>query len=235
MGRPAVPGGDGRGARPGPDRTFGFVRASADPAQVSALSTLAHAHAITLNALLCGLFTVGVRAVLEPADGPIPMFFNMAVDMRRRMNPPIPDDVLLSAASACPTRFDAVDVSSDPVELGRRIHRSLRDNDNASVSDRELATIPQMLERASPTLAVTNVGRIPPPRLPGHLRATRLHILGIARYPMLMTMITGFDGHINLDVPFSRSWFEDHQIQGIATSTQHLIDAMASGGRRPPG
>jgi NRPS condensation-like uncharacterized protein len=220
---------------PGPDRTFGFVRAGAGPAQAAALSELARAHAITLNALLCGLFTVGVRAVLEPAGGPLPIFFAMAVDMRRRMSPPIPDDVLLSAASACPTRFDAVEVTSDPVELGRRIQQSLRDNDSASVSDRELATIPQMLERASPTLAVTNLGRIPPPRLPGHLQATRLHILAMARYPMLMTMITGFDGHLNLDIPFSRSWFEDHQIQAIASRTQQLIDALASGGRHPGG
>lgn len=215
------------GEGPGPDPSFGAARVSVDAARTSALVSIAHRHALSVNSLVCGLFTAAVRPSLEPPSGRVSVCCGVAVDMRRRVTPPIPDDVLQSAASGMPIRL-SVGAPADPLALGRELSQSVRENLDAGTAERELAAFPYMARQCPPTFFVTNLGRIPAPSLPGNLAATGLRVLPMARIPTLFVVVTRFGDGLHIDLPFSRAWYTDAQIDAVAAQTHHVIDQAVS-------
>jgi hypothetical protein len=215
------------GEGPGPDMTFGAARVSVDPASTSSLVEIAHRNALSVNSLVCGLFAAAVRPSLGPAAGPVSVCCGVAVDMRRRVTPPIPDEVLQSAASGLPIRL-AVDVPTDPLALGRELSKSLRENLDAGTAERELAAFPYMAKQCPPTFFVTNLGRIPAPSLPENHVVTGLRILPMARIPTLFVVVTRFGQHLHIDLPFSRAWYTDAQIDDIVSQTRSVIEKAVS-------
>ncbi|MEV0122254.1 condensation protein [Streptomyces sp. NPDC050703] len=220
------------GPGPGPDMTFGAARVSVDAAGTAALVDIAHGHALSVNSLVCGLFTAAVRPALDPADGPVSVCCGVAVDMRRRVTPPIPEEVLQSAASGMPVRL-SVDVPADPLALGRDLAASVREGLAAGIPERELAAFPYMARQCPPTFFVTNLGRIAVPSLPGGLVATGLRVLPMARIPTLFVVVTRFGDGLHIDLPVSRSWYTDAQIDDLAARTHQVVDEVIAAHAAP--
>lgn len=220
------------GPGPGPDMTFGAARVSVDAARTSALVDIAHRHALSVNSLVCGVFTAAVRPVLAPARGPVPVCCGVAVDMRRRVTPPIPDEVLQSAASGMPVRL-SVDVPADPLALGRDLSRSVREGLAAGIPERELAAFPYMARQCPPTFFVTNLGRIAVPSLPGGLVATGLRVLPMSRIPTLFVVVTRFGDGLHIDLPISRAWYTDAQVDDLASRTHDVVDEVIAAHATP--
>ena len=215
------------GPGPGPDMTFGAARVTVDAARTAALVDVAHCHALSVNSLVCGVFTAAVRPSLEPARGPVSVCCGVAVDMRRRVTPPIPGEVLQSAASGMPVRL-SVDDPADPLALGRELSKSVREGLAAGIPERELAAFPYMARQCPPTFFVTNLGRVTPPSLPGGLVATGLRVLPMARIPTLFVVVTRFGDGLHIDLPLSRAWYTDAQIDALASRTHDVIDQVVA-------
>ncbi|WP_306318142.1 MULTISPECIES: condensation protein [unclassified Streptomyces] len=226
----ALPALAATGGAPGPDPTFGAVRVGLDAARTAALADLAHHNELSVNSLVCGLLLAAVRPCLRPDTGPVRVCCGVAVDMRRRVAPPIAEDVLQSAASGFPVRV-TVDTGADPVELGRELAASVRENLDAGTAERELAAFSYMAQQCPPTFFVTNLGTIPAPPLPGNLAVTGVRVLPMAHIPTVFAVVTRFDGELHTDLTFSHAWYTDAQIEELASRTHEVADAVVA--RRP--
>ncbi|UGQ15460.1 hypothetical protein LO772_17040 [Yinghuangia sp. ASG 101] len=215
---------------PGSDPTFGATRVTVDPAGTTALANIAHRNRMSVNSLVCGVVVAALRPLLEPSTGPVRVGCGVAVDMRRRMNPPIPPEVMQSAASGLPIELVVGD-DADPVELGRELSARVRENLDAGTAERELAglaTFRNMVERQPPTCTVTNLGTIPVPTLPGNQVVTDFRLLPMTRIPMPFVVVSQFDGRLSLDIAFSRACHTDAQIDDIAARTRGMVQTTVS-------
>lgn len=212
---------------PGPDPTFGTTRVSVDPATTSSLADIAHRHGMSVNSLVCGLVVAALRSSLQPATGPVSIGCGIAVDLRRRMTPPIPPEVMQSAAAGFTVRLLVGD-DPDPIALGRELSAGVRENLDAGTAERELATFTNMVGKFPPTCTVTNLGTIPVPALPGDQVITDVRILPMTRIPMPFLVVSQFDGALRVDIPFSRACHTDTQIEALAARTRDIMQTTVA-------
>lgn len=211
----------------GSDATYGTTRVTLDPATTTALADIAHRHEMSVNSLVCGLVVAALRSSLEPATGPLRVSCGIPVDLRRRMTPPIPPEIMLSAAAGFPVKL-LVEEGADPVALGRELSAGVRAHLEAETAERELATFANMVNHYAPTCTITNLGAITVPDLPGDQVVTDLHILPMTRIPMPFVVVSRFDGSLRLDIPFSRACYPDALIEAIAARTRDVVQATVS-------
>ncbi|UGQ12155.1 hypothetical protein LO772_00660 [Yinghuangia sp. ASG 101] len=212
---------------PGSDPTFGTTRVGMDRATTSALADIAHRNGMSVNSLVCGLVLAAVRSALEPSTGPLRVGCGVAVDLRRRLTPPIPAEIMQSAASGFPVEL-LVDDDADPIELGRELSARVRENLDAETAEKELAAFPYMVTQFPPTCTLTNLGTIPVPALPGNQVVTDLRILPMTRIPMPFVVISQFDGKLRLDITFGRACYTDAQIDDITARTRDIVETTVS-------
>ncbi|RKN45883.1 phthiocerol/phthiodiolone dimycocerosyl transferase family protein [Streptomyces hoynatensis] len=212
---------------PGPDPGFGTARAELSPAETAALTGLAHRAGLTVNTLVCGLLLAALRPSLEPADGALPVSCGVAVDLRRRLSPPVPNEVIQSAASGFPVRLD-VARGSDPLSLAHRLAGPIRAHLRAGTAEREVAAFPHLTAQGPASLFVTNLGEIDSPSLPEPARAARLQVLPLTRMPMVFAVVTRYRGSLHVDFPFSRAWYTDGQIRRLAAATRSLAAELSA-------
>lgn len=220
-----TPAADGR--TPGPDRTFGHRRVSVSPAQTSALTDLAHRHGLSVNSLVCGLLVAAVRPSLGPLHDPVSVCCGVAVDMRRRATPPVPNTVIQSAASGIPVRLE-VGGPADPVALARDLAPRVREGVARGVPEREMTSFAYTAQQCPVTLFVTNLGKIAPPSLPGENTVAALRVLPLAHIPTLFVVVTRLGPTLSMGFPFSRAWYTDDQVDAVVTETRRLVDTLTS-------
>ncbi len=208
---------------PGPDPTFGAARISVSPRRTAALARLARRHDISFNSLLSGLIAAAVHPFLDPADEPASVQCRIAVDMRRRLRPPLPDEVVQSAASGIPVRLQ-LGMDADPVTLGREVAQAIHKGLAEELAERELAAFVHMLQQRPPTLGITGLGRIAPPELPAGVAVTGLRVLPVTHLPLPFVAYSRFGPALGIDIPFSRAWFADGDIEDFASALRELIE-----------
>lgn len=215
------------GERPGPDTQFDTMRLDVGASAVTRLATAAHARSLTLNTLLCGILATAIRSALRPADGALSVMCALAADIRRRQTPPIPDELVQSAASGCPIRLD-VAAETDPFDTAAHLHEKLRENLDAGNAERELAAFSRLVDHCPPTFVVTNLGKIPPPPLPAGNRLASLRVLPLAHMPVPFAVLSRLEGRLDIDFPFSRAWYADSLVAAIAAQTRRVIEQITA-------
>ncbi|WP_344494636.1 phthiocerol/phthiodiolone dimycocerosyl transferase family protein [Streptomyces enissocaesilis] len=199
---------------PGPDLSFGITTVEAGPDHCERLAQRARDTSLTLNALVSGVLLTSLRSVLPVPEGPVRMLCTTAVDMRRRLSPPLPAQVLQSAATTTSVRLD-IDEHAHPVEVGQELNARLRADLDSGAAAMELAAFPYMLDQHPPTLVITNVGTIAGPDLPKELRITNVRIAPLGHVPMLFAVVSRYRGRLAIDLTYSRAWYTDTQIQEL--------------------
>jgi hypothetical protein len=212
---------------PGGDLTFGIAHAGAAADRAAALSRLAHESSLTVNALVSGALLTSLRSFLEPATGPARMLCTSAVDMRRRLVPPMPAEVLQSAATTTSLRLD-VDASATPVEVGLDVSRRLRADLDSGAAAMELAAFPYMIDQHPPTLVITNVGVIDEPVLPEGLAITSVRLAPFGHLPMIFAVVSRYLESLSIDLLYSKAWFTEDQIQNLALRTSATLAQLTA-------
>jgi hypothetical protein len=208
---PLAAGSDG----PGADLSFRTIDVGLDADQTEAVVNLAHESSLTTNDLVSGALVTGLRPLLRPRTGPAQVLCTSAVDMRRRLDPPIPDQVLLSAATTTSLRL-VVDASAAPVDVGRDVHRQLRATVDSGAAAMELAAFAHMIDEQPPSLVITNVGTIAEPALPEGLQVSGVRLLPLGHVPMVFAVVSRYRQCLNISLTYSRAWFTDLQIHELA-------------------
>ncbi|ARZ66134.1 hypothetical protein SMD11_0468 [Streptomyces albireticuli] len=205
---PAMLRPDGDGTADDPLGRFALDRVELDTGTTGALLTTARAHGLTVNALLCGAVLATVRAHLEPAAGALPMLCGHAADLRSSLRPELSASTVLNCASGLGTML-AVDAGADPVALAREVAADVR----AALARRDPARFLLASQRvrneaeaaalgARPTIAVSNVGRIPRHPAPAGLSVVRdeAYAMAVGMPPKLSAFT--YDGRLTVQVEY---------------------------------
>lgn len=212
---------------PGTDLTFRIIRVDADADRSATLAQLAHEASFTVNTLVSGALLTSLRSFLEPPAGPARMLCTSAVDMRRRLQPPIPAEVLQSAATTTSIRLQ-VDASATPADIGHDLSRQLRADLDSGAAAMELAAFPYMIDQHPPTLVITNVGAIAEPVLPEGLQISGMRLAPLGHLPMIFAVVSQYRQRLTIDLTYSRAWFTDTQIQNLATRTSMTLNELTA-------
>ncbi|ACU37760.1 condensation protein [Actinosynnema pretiosum subsp. pretiosum] len=208
---------------PGPDATLATVRITIDPDRSRALTALAHEESLTTNDLVSGVLLTALRRCLPQREGTVRVVCTSAVDLRRRLTPPIPDEVLQSAATTTSMRLD-LHADDTPLRTARHAREQLRaavDNGDAT---KELATFAHVIDQHPPSLVITNVGAIAEPDLPDGLRVTDVRLAPLGHLPMLFVVVSRYRGRIQLTIDHSRAW---HTAQQVDEFADHVTAVLA--------
>ncbi|MER5556857.1 condensation protein [Streptomyces sp. NPDC002793] len=220
---PALASADGG---PGPDMSFGIVAVEALPEHCERLVRRARDASLTLNSLVSGVLLTSLRSLLPASDGPARMLCTTAVDMRRRLSPPLPAEVLQSAATTTSIRLD-VDERAHPVEVGHDLSARLRADLDSGAAAMELAAFPYMLDQHPPSLVITNVGVISEPELPDGQRIRNVRLAPLGHVPMLFAVVSRYRGRLAVDLTYSRAWYTDAQMRTLADRVSAALEDVA--------
>lgn len=174
---------------------FVAERIELEPEETAAFAAAARSAGIGVNALLSGCALAAVRAELGGV-GALPMVCGYAADMRAAVDPWLPDETVLNCASGWGTLL-AVAESADPFELGRVVHADVRaalerrDPARLALAGRYIrdeATARILAEQ--PSIALSNIGRVPDHILPEGVRLVRDNLLAMG--PGMPPKLTAF-------------------------------------------
>ncbi|MET8873703.1 condensation domain-containing protein [Nocardia sp. NPDC004604] len=183
------------GSRVDPLGRFAVQRIELDAEETRVLIDTARAHDLSVNSLLGGAGLIAFRSQLEPPTGPLPMFCGHAVDVRSEVD--LPASTMLNCASGVGTPA-MVSHDSSPIEVAHQVAAGMR----AAKERREAAVFLLAAQRvpdeptaailsAAPTLAISNIGRLPAHSTPDGIRIIRddVYAMGPGMPPKL-TMFT---------------------------------------------
>ncbi|HEX3784940.1 MAG TPA: condensation protein [Pseudonocardiaceae bacterium] len=131
--------------KPGADQTFRTIAVEVDADRSENVAQQAHGASLTVNALVSAALLTSLRTFLEPSTGTARILCTIAADMRRRLQPPIPSEVLQSAATTTSIRLD-VDSSATPVDVGRALAGQLSAALDSGAAAMELAAFEYMID-----------------------------------------------------------------------------------------
>ncbi|MET9535055.1 condensation protein [Streptomyces sp. NPDC006649] len=216
-----------RNGGPGPDLSFGIIEIEADADQCAQLVRRAHDASLTVNALVSGILLTALRTLFPAPGGPVRILCTTAVDMRRRLVPPLPYEVLQSAATTTSIRLEVAG-GADPVAVGQDLDTRLRAALENGAAAMELAAFPHMLDQHPPSLVITNVGAITAPDLPDGLRMADVCLAPLGHVPMVFAVVKRYQGRLTMTLNYSRAWYTDTQIHALAHQAATLLTDLTA-------
>ncbi|MGV9679582.1 phthiocerol/phthiodiolone dimycocerosyl transferase family protein [Nocardia sp. NPDC003482] len=179
-----------------PRGRYALDRIELDPGETERFAAAARAAGLTVHSLLSGCALAAVRGRFDDAD-PLPMVCGYAADIRGALDPAVPESLVLNCAAGFGTPL-SVPATPDPVELGRIIDADVRAAREARLPAL-IALLPRHIRdeataamfSSPPTLALSNVGRLPAHVLPAGLRYLRTDVFAMGPgMPPKLTVFT---------------------------------------------
>lgn len=218
---------DGSGADP--LGQLALHRIELNAVETTSFVAAARAQGISVNSLLSGVAMAAIRARLEPADGPLLLLCGHAADVRGELPDPLPAEAMLNCASGLGTPV-LVTPADDPAELGQDIaaqmaaaaqrHEAAR---FMVAAQQELDEVTAALLASPPTLAISNIGRLPAHSLPEELRVVRNDVFAVTPgMPPKLTVFTVGD-RLTIQVEHDTAQYSRAQMEKL---TQTLIEQL---------
>ncbi|MFC9993791.1 hypothetical protein [Nocardia sp. NPDC127526] len=203
----------------------------------AAFVAVARAQGLSVNSLLAGAAMAAARTEF-PVDGPLPLLCGHAVDLRGNLSPTVPDSVVLNCVSGTGTPVVA-DSGADPVELAEMVAASMAETLDTHfpalfmrASQTDLDPVSAALFAAPPTVALSNIGRIPAHSLPEGLEFIRDDIFAMAPgMPPKMTIFTVGD-RLTIQVEYDTADHSHTQMGRIASAMDALVHRVCDGARQ---
>ncbi|WP_416484036.1 phthiocerol/phthiodiolone dimycocerosyl transferase family protein [Streptomyces sp. CL12] len=218
-----------RDGGPGPGQGAHRHRFTLSAEQTHALVRHARRSGATVNSVVCALAMRAVRDLLPSEDGPVQLTCLIPVDVRSRLQPPLPaDEFAFAASTTSATALVGPDTELGLVasEISRQVHASL----DAGHAELEYLATSRMLTRlasAAITLAVSNVSHhCTAPLLPDGLTAERPYVITIPPGPLLTLFVTRHREAICLDLVQPRAWYTREQAGELADALRRALSAV---------
>lgn len=190
---------DGDGVGDDPLGRFAVQRIELDAKETAVFVNAARKSGLSVNSLLAGAALIAVRSQLEPGSGPLPLLCGHAVDLRNELNPQLPADLMLNCASGAGTLAIIAD-DATPADVGRVVAAAMRtalgQGEPAKVllaANRPLDDLLAAVLSGQPTIAISNVGRLPAHSMPIGVRLIRddIYAMGPGMPPKLTVFTVG--------------------------------------------
>ncbi|MEV8474421.1 protein kinase [Streptomyces sp. NPDC051173] len=196
------------------------------------LLRFSRATGVSMQGLVAAALLIAVRRRLGGGAGPRTLGCLSPVDLRSRLTPPLPRELMLPAVA---TYLDALEVTGDddPVELGRRLGANLRSAVGRGDFLRELRIqqhVPRHPGLMTTSVVATNLGAHRTPPAPPGLSLTDLRVIPVREryYPEagrgpVMGCIASFDGRLRVEFPYSTECFTGEQIQEVRDAAHAIL------------
>ncbi|MEV5651902.1 hypothetical protein AB0L57_26965 [Nocardia sp. NPDC052254] len=208
--------------------------------QTAAFTAAARNSGAGVNGLLSGCAVLAVRAEIG-GTAALPMVCGYAADLRAGLEPVLSDETMLNCASGWGTLL-AVGESADPADLGRVVREdvgaALRRRDPARLAlagrhIRDEATAAMLAEQ--PSIALSNIGRIPEHPMPPGIRLVRDNLLAMGPgMPPKLTVFTLGD-RLTVQVEYDTADHSRTQMGRVRRELSELLRRNASGQERAAG
>ncbi|WP_395293099.1 protein kinase [Kitasatospora hibisci] len=216
-----------------------IARLRLDAERTVQLRSAAAAFGVSVQGLVAGALLVAARRRL-PGEGPRTLGCLSPVDLRSRMTPPVPRELMIAAVTS---NVQALDVApdSEPVELARTVTGGLRRALEAGEPALEVRIMPRVGEfppLMAGTVIATNMGAVAAPPLPEGLELLDVRLVPAREqyFPQagrspLMACVTTFDGRLAVEFPYWSECFSGPFMAALREDVQSvLLDLAALGG-----
>ncbi|MFD8478557.1 protein kinase [Kitasatospora sp. NPDC059673] len=207
--------------------------------QTAQLRHAAAAFGVSVQGLVAGALLAAARRRL-PGEGPRTLGCLSPVDLRSRVTPPVPRELMIAAVTS---HVQALDVApdSDPVELARTVTGGLRRSLEAGeplLEVRIMPRVPEFPPLMAGTVIVTNMGAVAAPPMPEGLELLDVRLVPAREqyFPQagrspLMACVTTFDGRLAMEFPYWTECFGEPFMTALRDEAQSaLLDLAALGG-----
>jgi hypothetical protein len=208
---------------------YGFEEITLDSTVSARLFATAKREGMSVHSMLCGGALSAVRRQLEPATEPLVLTCGSPVNLRPRLSPPLPADVVIPCSGFSVGVVTAT-VDSDPVALGKEIGQQLESAVRAQVPERSILALPLMSSPFMQSLSVviSNSGQVPPPPVPSGLRVVDMKILSPAKGPILKLSVITIDGRLGIGIVYDTRCYTADQIGKLAAELRAVLASLCS-------
>jgi hypothetical protein len=213
-----------------------------DADRTERLRKSARAAGVSVHGLIGSALLTIVRRRLG-GDGPRVLGCLSPVDLRSRLDPPVPASTMVAAVT---THLHAVEVDADtdPLALARELGTHLRDaiERGDHFQDMRIMTeVPKHPALQMGTVIVTNMGSVPGPRLPEGTELTDVRLVPAREqyFPQagrspLMACVVSFDGRLAIEFPHCTACFSPAFMRDLRDDVQTALLAFTETGDEPP-
>ncbi|MFJ4653552.1 hypothetical protein ACIP5Y_19985 [Nocardia sp. NPDC088792] len=221
-----------------PDGRLALRRISLDAAQTTALVDIAREQGVSVNSLLGGAALAAVRAELDANPGALPMICGHAADLRGVLAPPLPDATILNCASGAGTPA-LVDRDADPLELAHAVEAGMRQVLDTRfpalfmrASHRPLDPATTAILTGGPSIALSNIGRLPAHSIPAGVEWVRDDVFAMAAsMPPKMTIFTVGD-RMTIQVEYDTAEHSHAQLDRVGAAMRAQLDRVSAAALR---
>ncbi|MFD3706940.1 hypothetical protein ACFWUP_27705 [Nocardia sp. NPDC058658] len=210
---------------------YAMQRIELSAEETAELVAVARTRGLSVNSVISGTALAAIRTRF-PDAGVVPMFCGFAVDVRGEVDPPVPAHTIVNFASGAGTLVAASD-EADQLELARLVETGLR----AGLDRREPALFPlaaqlvneetAALLSAPPTVAISNVGKLPPHSIPDDLAFVRddVYAMGPGMPPKLTAFTIG--GRLTLQLEYDTAHHSRTQMEKLRLTLVELLQTIS--------
>ncbi|WP_367140746.1 MULTISPECIES: phthiocerol/phthiodiolone dimycocerosyl transferase family protein [Streptomyces] len=219
---PTFAAGCGTGAQAGVHRR----RVHLSPASVAQLTRAAKAARISLHALVCGIALRAVHSQTPRSDEAAPMTCLSALDLRRRLRPPMSPHEMVMAATAS---YAVVEVGPGcrAADIGRRVLEQLRAAILDNTAQKAIAATAELMDEVAhapiSVLISDLTTKTPPLQLPPDLSSGPIDGCALPPGPLPSVFVTrSQDGTAGLDITLimATDWFTPQQAGDLADAIE---------------
>ncbi|MEV7502640.1 hypothetical protein [Streptomyces sp. NPDC093018] len=215
-----------RDGAPGPEQGAHRHRLALSAGQTRSLVRHARRSGASVNSTVCALAMRAVRELLPCEHGTVQLTCLIPVDVRSRLQPPLPaDEFAFAASTTSATALVGPDTELGLVaaEIDRQVHASL-DSGHAELEYLATSRMLTRLASAAITVAVSNVSRhCTAPTLPDGLTAERPYVITVPPGPLPTLFVTRHREAICLDLVQPRAWYTREQAGELADALRHAL------------
>ncbi|MFC6013615.1 phthiocerol/phthiodiolone dimycocerosyl transferase family protein [Nocardia lasii] len=219
------------GAPGDPVGRFAMQRVELTAQETAALVAVARERGLSVNSVLSGAALAAVRTRF-PESGEVAMFCGFAADVRGEFDPAVPVETIVNFASGAGTLVRATGDTTQ-LELAQQVETGLR----AARERREPALFPlaaqlvrdpftAALLSAPPTLAISNIGRVPPHSIPDHIAFLRDDVYAMG--PGMPPKLTAFTiaGRLTLQLEYDTDHYSRSQMEKLRLTLVELLQTV---------
>ncbi|WP_443046678.1 phthiocerol/phthiodiolone dimycocerosyl transferase family protein [Streptomyces sp. DSM 40750] len=206
-----------------------------DTEQTARLRERARAEGLSVHGLISAALLLAARRRLDGTD-PRLLGCLSPVDLRSRLSPPVPADLMVAAVTMH-LQVLPVGEESDVLELAREVRDALRDFIDRGAHFQEMRIMPSAREHPTlhlGTVIVTNMGAVSGPRLPEGTRVTDVRLAPAREnyFPQagrspIMACVATFDGRLAIEFPHHTACFSRPFIRELGDEVHASLLALA--------
>ncbi|WP_071343808.1 phthiocerol/phthiodiolone dimycocerosyl transferase family protein [Nocardia seriolae] len=194
-----------------------------DHVETTRVEVLAKRWGVSVNSVLSATALAALRAMLDSPD-PMPLGIGYPVDLRNRIDPPLPADAEL----CCVASWSVVSSASPDVDV-RECSSAIQETLDKAIA----AEAPQsaMANGVSDTwrtnsISLSNLGRLDLPQAPDGLVFENIRFIVASPVPHPAIFVTCAGGQLNLDVVYSRSVVSNRHGKHLAERIERTLRAL---------